>query len=121
MKEKLTTVKKTNRLIGKTDWERLKKMSERDIMLAAKSDPDNPPLTAKDLQQFKRVNPKKSVDVKKIRKIFNFSQAEFAVYFGISKRTLQQWEQHRSKPSTLAANFLRVIEKCPEAVQQALG
>ena len=100
---------------------KVKKMTEKDIARAAKSDPDAPLSTLKELQKFKRVHPPKKVNVKKIREMLHLSQEEFSATFGISKRTLQQWEQHRSEPSVLARNFLRVIERNPKAVQQALN
>lgn len=43
---------------GKTDYERLKKMSEKEIEENAASDPDAPPVSDEDLKKFKRVNPK---------------------------------------------------------------
>ena len=45
---------------GKTDYERLKNMTEEEIEENAKSDEDNPLLTEEDLNKFKRVNPKRS-------------------------------------------------------------
>lgn len=122
MKEKRIIIKSLDELPpGKTDWLKVKKMTEEEIALAAKFDPDAPLSTLKQLQQFKRVHPPKKVNVKKIREMLSLTQAEFAAYFGISERTLQQWEQHRSKPGALARNFLRVIERDPKAVQQALN
>ena len=122
MKEKRIIIKSLDELPpGKTDWSKVKKMTEEEIALAAKSDPDAPLSTLKQLQQFKRVHPPKKVNVKKIREMLHLTQAEFSAYFGISERTLQQWEQHRSEPGALARNFLRVIERNPKAVQQALN
>ncbi len=44
---------------GKTDYERLRNMTEEEIEENAKSDPDAPPITEEDFKRFKRVNPKK--------------------------------------------------------------
>ena len=44
---------------GKTDYKRLKKMSEKEVEDNAKSDPDAPLLGDEDLKRFKRVNPNK--------------------------------------------------------------
>ncbi len=50
----------THPLQDKTDWERVKVMTEEEIEAAALSDPDNPPLTDEELKRFKLVlNPKK--------------------------------------------------------------
>lgn len=51
--------KKGDPVDGKTDYDRLKKMTEREIEENAKSDPDAPLLSDEDLKKFKRVNPKK--------------------------------------------------------------
>ena len=42
---------------GKTDYERLKKMTEEEIEENAKSDPDAPLLTAYELKKFKKIKP----------------------------------------------------------------
>ena len=39
---------------GRTNEQRLKNMTEEEIETAARSDPDNPPLTDEELKQFKR-------------------------------------------------------------------
>ena len=50
--------KKNNSVNGKTDYDRLKKMTEKEIENNAKNDQDNPLQSDKDLEKFKRVNPK---------------------------------------------------------------
>ena len=106
---------------GKTDWEKIKKLTERKIATAARSDQDAPILTRKELSQFKKVYSPKEINVQKIRKSLSLSQEQFARYFGVSKRTIQEWEQHRRTPTTTARNFLKVIEKAPNAVYRALA
>jgi len=105
---------------GKTDWEAVNLMTEKEINAAAASDPDALPLTKVELQQFKRVNPTKEVDVKLIRQKLHLSQDDFANYFGVNVRTIQEWEQHRRTPTATARNFLKVIEREPKAVLRAL-
>jgi putative transcriptional regulator len=102
---------------GRTDWVRLKAMTEKEIIAAAKADLNAPLLTANQLKQFKRVFTPKAVDVKKTREELGFSQKEFADYFGVSIRTVQEWEQHRRTPTATARNFLMVIAREPQAVQ----
>jgi putative transcriptional regulator len=104
----------------KTDWETLKNMTEDDIERAANSDPDNPLLSEHELKQFKRVSPVQDIDVKDIRTKLHLSQDEFAIFFGVSKRTIQEWEQHRKRPNATSRNFLRVVEFAPGIVQKAL-
>jgi putative transcriptional regulator len=56
----------------------------------------------------------------RIRKKINLSQSQFAHYFGVSVRTVQEWEQGRAVPSGAARAFLTVIDREPEAVRRAL-
>lgn len=106
---------------GKTNWVKVKSLTEKQIISAAKSDPDAKPLTRAQLKKFKRVNPPKKINVKAIREKLHVSQKEFASYFGVSVRTIQEWEQHRRTPTTIARNFLKVIDKAPKAVLKALA
>jgi len=59
-------------------------------------------------------------DVKKTRERLQMSQTEFATMIGVSARTLQNWEQGRRTPEGPAQALLRVAEKNPEAVLEAL-
>ena len=61
------------------------------------------------------------LDVKAIRRKVCMSQEEFARHFGVSKRTIQDWEQHRRLPSGPSRAFLVVIDREPEAVRRALS
>jgi putative transcriptional regulator len=61
------------------------------------------------------------IDVARIREKINMSQSQFAAYFGISVRTVQEWEQGRAAPSGPARAFLTVIDREPEAVRRALA
>jgi len=45
------------------------------------------------------------------------SQSEFAAVLGVSKRTLEQWEQGRRKPSGAARTLLRIAERHPEVLR----
>lgn len=47
-----------------------------------------------------------------------FTQAEFAGLLGVSKRTLEQWEQGRRKPSGAAKTLIRVAELHPEVLRE---
>lgn len=59
-------------------------------------------------------------EVKAIRQQYSLSQQDFARLFGISVRTLQQWEQGSRLPQGPAKVLLNVIEKNPKAVWDAL-
>ncbi|MBM3504768.1 MAG: helix-turn-helix domain-containing protein [Alphaproteobacteria bacterium] len=56
-----------------------------------------------------------------IRARLRMSQAAFAALFGLSVRTIQEWEQGRRRPDGPARALLRVIEREPAAVRRALA
>ena len=60
------------------------------------------------------------VDIKRIRNRLHVSQSQFALMIGVSKSTLQNWEQGRREPEGPAKALLRVVDKKPEAVIEAL-
>ncbi len=60
------------------------------------------------------------VDVKAIREKSGLTQAEFARRYGISPRSLQEWEQGRRQPEGAVRAYLRVIDRNPGAVESAL-
>lgn len=61
------------------------------------------------------------VDVKAVREQQQISQHEFAIRYGLDIDTLQNWEQGRNTPDKPAMVLLKVIEKHPEAVIDALS
>jgi len=59
-------------------------------------------------------------DVRRIRKSYDLSQHEFAALLGISVGTLRNWEQGRRLPEGPARVLLRVAERQPEALWEAV-
>ena len=55
-------------------------------------------------------------EIKGIREKLDVSQAEFAEMIGVSKRTLQEWEQGRCKPTGAALKILMSARRHPEAL-----
>lgn len=49
------------------------------------------------------------------------SQAQFAALLGVSKRTLQDWEQGRREPSGAAKSLLKIAEKRPDVLREIFG
>jgi len=68
-----------------------------------------------------RVFQYKPVDIKKIRQRAGVSQSSLARMIGVSKRTLQNWEQGTRKPRGPAQVLLRVFQENPKAVVEALS
>jgi putative transcriptional regulator len=46
------------------------------------------------------------------------SQAQFAALLGVSKRTLEQWEQGRREPSGAAKTLIRIADTRPEVLKE---
>jgi putative transcriptional regulator len=55
-------------------------------------------------------------DVQQIRANYQLSQSEFATLLGISRATLQNWEQGRRIPQGPARVLLQVAAKHPDAL-----
>ncbi len=81
----------------------------------------------KEMQQFERgerapsrvfVIPKP--DVVSIRKRLGLSQSQFALLIGVSKRTVEGWEQERREPEGPARALLRIFEVDPKHAAKAL-
>ena len=100
----------------KTDWARIKAMTDEEVMAAALSDPDAQPLTPEDLAKKRRVS-----RVKVIRQRLGMTQAEFAAAFHLPITTLRDWEQRRSTPDAPAQALLLAIERAPEVMRRLLA
>jgi putative transcriptional regulator len=62
----------------------------------------------------KKVTPESPVA--QVRLKSGLSQADFAAVLGVSKRTLEQWEQGRREPSGAAKTLLRIADRHPEVL-----
>lgn len=60
-------------------------------------------------------------EVAQARQRSGLSQAQFAEALGISKRTLQEWEQGRRSPSGAAKALIRIAKRHPEVMREALS
>ncbi|PKQ09793.1 MAG: transcriptional regulator [Alphaproteobacteria bacterium HGW-Alphaproteobacteria-12] len=67
-----------------------------------------------------RVHAIEPVDVKKARKALDMTQPDFALLLGTSVSGLQKWEQGKRYPGGAARTLIRLIERAPEAVKEAL-
>ncbi len=55
-------------------------------------------------------------EIKEIRQRYNMSRLIFARYLHTSSRTLENWEQGRSKPNEQAVTLLYLVQKHPETL-----
>ena len=63
---------------------------------------------------------REKLDVRAIRERLGMSQPEFAARFGISVKTLRNWEQGHRQPEGPARAYLTVIKNDPDSVLNAL-
>jgi putative transcriptional regulator len=97
------------------DLEALKAMTDEEVTARALKDPDNPPLTDKEIEDVRR-----RISMRPLRFRLGLSQEAFAERFQIPLGTLRDWEQGRKEPDAAAKAYLRVISRIPEAVMDAL-
>ena len=100
----------------RTNWVRVRAMTDEEVMAAALSDPDAQPLTPEQLARMRRV-PR----VKWLRQRMGMTQAEFAEAFHLPLSTLRDWEQHRSTPDAPARALLLAIERDPKGMRKLLA
>ena len=62
-----------------------------------------------------------AVDVRKLRERLSLTQEQFALRFGLELDAVRNWEYGRREPDAAAKSYLTVIDKAPEAVQEALA
>lgn len=76
-------------------------------------------LALKEMQAGKaaRVTKHEVPDVCEARTAVGLSQQQFAELMGISKRTLQEWEQGRRVPTGAARTLIKVAIKYPEVLR----
>lgn len=61
----------------------------------------------------RRTKVEPSSQIGRVRLKSGLSQAQFAAALGVSKRTLEQWEQGRREPSGAARTLLKIAERHP--------
>jgi putative transcriptional regulator len=105
----------TRALPDRTDWDRLRAMTDEEVEAAAEGDPDNPPLTEASLRRMRRVP-----QVKTMRRAIGLTQEEFAERYQIPLGTLRDWEQGRSTPDQPARAYLKVIALDPDGIGRLL-
>lgn len=60
-------------------------------------------------------------DAATARQKTGLSQAQFATLLGVSKRTLQDWEQGRREPSGAASSLIKLAMERPDVLVEVLG
>ncbi len=65
----------------------------------------------------RRVKVEPRSPVARVRLSAGLTQVQFAALLGVSRRTLEQWEQGRRQPSGAARTLVRVAERHPEILR----
>ncbi len=105
----------TKQFEDKTDWARLRAITDEEVTAAAMTDPDARPMTPEQLRIARRVPRTKT-----LRRALALTQEEFATRYHIPLGTLRDWEQGRCEPDQPARAYLTVIAHDPEGVKRAL-
>ena len=66
----------------------------------------------------KRISAESTSPIVRTRLKSGLTQEQFAHLLGVSKRTLEQWEQGRRSPSGAAKTLLKVAELHPELLRE---
>jgi putative transcriptional regulator len=106
----------TKPLEDKTDWARLRAMTDDEVTAAAMADSDARPMTPERLRTARRVPRTKT-----LRRALGLTQEEFASRYRIPLGTLRDWEQGRCEPDQPSRAYLTVIAHDPEGVKRALS
>lgn len=62
-----------------------------------------------------------SNDIITARNNLKLSQSQFAALLGVSKRTLEQWEQERRHPSQAAQRLIQIAIQRPDVLIEIFG
>lgn len=108
--------RKRPRRLTNAEAARIDSLTDKELTAAAESDPDNLPLDDRMLARLRR-----PIDVKAIRKGLKLTQQQFAHEFGLELRTVQDWEQGRVQPTGAARTLLKIIERDPKVIREALA
>lgn len=102
-------------LVDRTDWTRVRAMTDAEVQAAAIADPDARPQTEAQLTAAPKM-PRAKI----IRRALRLTQEEFSARFQIPLGTLRDWEQGKAAPDQSAQAYLKAIAGDPEAVRRAL-
>ena len=107
------------RAAARTDVDRVHATTDDEIARQIAADPDTAPDMA-EVTEWRVVRRPLAPDVRRIRTKLGLSQAAFAERFGLSTRTVQEWEQGRAVPDQPARVLLKVIEEAPDTVARVV-
>jgi DNA-binding transcriptional regulator YiaG/uncharacterized DUF497 family protein len=104
---------------GRVDSRRVRATTDKDIAKWIAEDQDTASELPPDVRPQVLFTPPLP-DVRRLRARLGITQAEFAKRFGLSRRTVEQWEQGRTVPDRPARILLAVIERDPRVVERVV-
>lgn len=104
---------------GRVDRRRVRATTDAEIARQVAADPETAPELPGDAA-WRVVRRPAVPDVRQVRAGLGLTQAAFAERFGLSTRTVQEWEQGRAVPDQPARVLLKVILEAPETVARAV-
>lgn len=100
----------------RTDWAKVRALTDREVTAAALADPDNQPMDTAKASRRRR-----APRVKWMRRALKLTQEEFSERFKVPLGTLRDWEQGKTKPDRAAQAYLTMIGYDPNLVTKALS
>ena len=98
------------------NWKRHDAKTDDEIRAAALADPDNPPISPKELARWRP-----PMLTKVIRNTLRMTRQTFSEIYGIPMGTLRAWERHEAEPTPAETAYLRLIEREPERAKLVPG
>ncbi len=102
------------------DLKRVRATTDKDVARWIAEDPDTAPELPPEIRPRVVYTPPVP-DVRQIRTRLGLTQVEFALRFGLSRRTVEQWEQGRAVPDRPARVLLAVIARDPRIVERVVA
>ncbi|WP_414471466.1 helix-turn-helix domain-containing protein [Microvirga sp. M2] len=112
----LTDLRANPRKLTPEESARLGALTDEEMTRAAENDPDNPPLTSKELDRLTGAQA-----VRRVRERTRLTQREFAERYCFNLGRLRDLEQGRTEPDSALRAYLKVIEQEPTLVERIVS
>lgn len=98
--------------VGRTDWDKLDRMSDHDLERIAQSDPDARPLSEGRLSKIGR-----APDINRVLDAVGISAESFASKFNVPLATINDWRERETLPNSIERAFLLLLEANPDLIE----
>lgn len=111
--------KKAANLSAAVEKELIKRLEEFAVVLES-GQPISDKFTCRTVELELKPQPYSPALVQQTRKLLNTSQAVFALFLGVSVKTVRAWEQGNNTPSDIACRFMDEIRANPQYMLERL-